>query len=186
MRLLPIFAVIVVVAVSLTVLARPRAPLLAATADIDIARYMGRWWVIANTPYFAENGKVATADVYALRPDGKIQNDYAYRKSFDQPEQMMHATATVVPGTRNAQWQIGFLGGLLKFDYLVLEVAPDYSWALIGQPSRKYAWVFAREPRMDDTLYARLVARFASYGYDPARLKRIPQFPDQVGKPGYQ
>ena len=98
----------------------------------------------------------------------------------------MHATATVVPGTRNAQWRIGFLGGLLKFDYLVLEVAPDYSWALIGQPSRKYAWVFAREPRMGDALYARLVARFATYGYDPARLKRIPQFPDQVGKPGYQ
>jgi apolipoprotein D and lipocalin family protein len=173
-------------AIALGVVARPRVPPLAPTAQVDLPRYMGRWWVIANTPYFAEKGKVATADVYALRADGRIQNDYAYRKAFDQPERYMHAVARVVPGTHNAQWRIGFFWGLVQADYLVLEVAPDYSWALIGQPSRKYAWVFAREPRMDAALYARLVARFARYGYDPARLRRIPQFPDQVGKPGFQ
>ena len=186
MRLLLIAALILVAALSFCLAARPHIAPLASNTEIDLARYMGRWWVIANTPYFAENGKVATADVYALRPDGKIQNDFVYRKAFDQPEQTMHAVATVVPGSGNAQWQIGFFWGLLKADYLVLEVAPDYSWALIGQPSRKYAWVFAREPRMDDALYARLVAHFATFGYDPARLKRIPQFPDQIGKPGYQ
>lgn len=186
MRLFLIVLVVLVAAVALGVAARPRVPPLTSTAEVDLARYMGRWWVIANTPYFAENGKVATADVYALRPDGRIDNSYAYRKAFDRPESTMHAIATVVPGTGNAQWRIGFFGGLLKADYLVLEVAPDYSWALIGQPSRKYAWVFARDPRMDDALYAQLVARFARYGYDPARLRRIPQFADQVGKPGYQ
>jgi apolipoprotein D and lipocalin family protein len=186
MRLFPFVVVALVAVVALAVSARPRVTPLAPTAQVDLARYMGRWWVIANTPYFAENGKVATADVYALRPDGTIDNTYAYRKAFDQPESYMHAVARVVPGTHNAQWRIGFFWGLLKADYLVLEVAPDYSWALIGQPSRKYAWVFAREPRMDDALYARLVTHFVRYGYDPARLRRIPQFPDQVGKPGFQ
>jgi apolipoprotein D and lipocalin family protein len=186
MRLFLIILVVLATAAALAVAARPRVPPLAPTAQVDLARYMGRWWVIANTPYFAENGKVATADVYALRPDGRIDNTYAYRKAFDQPESYMHAIATVVPGTGNAQWRIGFFWDLLKADYLVLEVAPDYSWALIGQPSRKYAWVFAREPRMDDAQYAQLVGRFTRYGYDPARLRRIPQFPEQVGKPGFQ
>ncbi len=186
MRLFLIVLVVLVAAVALGVAARPRVPPLTSTAEVDLARYMGRWWVIANTPYFAENGKVATADVYALRPDGRIDNTYAYRKAFDQPEKLMHAIATVVPDTHNSQWRIGFFGGLLKADYLVLEVAPDYSWALIGQPSRKYAWVFARDPHMDDALYAQLVARFARYGYDPVRLKRIAQFADQAGKPGFQ
>ena len=91
----------------------------------------------------------------------------------------MHAVGHVIPGTGNAQWQIAFFGGLLRADYLVLEVAPDYSWALIGQPSRKLAWVFAREPRMDDATLAALEAKFPSYGYDPKRLKRVPQFVDQ-------
>lgn len=60
-----------------------------------------------------------------------------------------------------------------------LDVAPHYSWALIGQPCRKLAWVSAREPRMDDAKLATVLAKFPSYGYDPKRLKRVPQFVDQ-------
>ncbi|MEO6103555.1 MAG: lipocalin family protein [Pseudoxanthomonas sp.] len=152
---------------------------LAATVPIDLPRYMGHWWVIAHTPYFAEKGKVAGADIYTLRPDGRIDNVYSYRKRFGGKEKQMHAVATVVPGTGNAQWTIAFFGGLLRADYLVLEVAPDYSWALIGQPSRKLAWVFAREPRMGDAELARLLERFRAFGYDPASLQRVPQFVDQ-------
>ena len=74
-----------------------KAPL-TSTAQIDLSRYMGRWWVIANIPYFAENGKVATADVYALRSDGKIDNIFVYRKAFGEPEKSMRGLATVVPG----------------------------------------------------------------------------------------
>jgi len=154
----------------------PKPLPLASTVKLDLPRYMGRWWVIAHTPYFAEKGKVATADVYALRADGKIDNVFVYRKRFGAEEKQMHAVATVTPGTNNSQWTIGFFGGLLHADYLVLEVAPDYSWALIGQPSRKLAWVFARDARMDDAELARLLAKFPAYGYDPARLERVPQF----------
>jgi apolipoprotein D and lipocalin family protein len=182
MRTTPLLAAVGLVVVALTALAlvtaaraagKPAA--LTSTVQLDLPRYMGRWWVIAHTPYFAEKGKVATADVYALRPDGKIENTYVYRKQFGAEEEQMHALATVVPGTGNSQWKIAFLGGLLRADYLVLEVAPDYSWALIGQPSRKLAWVFAREPRMDDAELARLLAKFPAFGYDPARLQRVPQ-----------
>ena len=160
--------------------ARAKGSPLASRADVDLERYMGRWWVIAHTPYFAENGKVATADFYALRPDGQIQNTYVYRKEFGAPEKQMNGVARIVPGTKNAQWRIKFFGGLLRADYLIREVAPDYSWALIGQPSRKLAWVFSREQRMDDTQLAALLKKFPDYGYDPAKLQRVPQFPDEV------
>lgn len=161
-------------------------PPLTSRAVIDLDRYMGRWWVIANIPYFAEKGKVATADIYDLRDDGRIGNVYAYRKAFDKPEKTMNGLATVVPGTNNAQWRIAFFGGLVKADYLILEVAPDYSWALIGHPKRNLAWIFAREPTMDAALYDTLRAKFGGYGYDPAKLQRVPQRPDQVGQPGFQ
>jgi apolipoprotein D and lipocalin family protein len=160
----------------------PDAPL----ADVDLPRFMGRWWVIANIPYFAEKGKVATADIYELRPDGRIGNVYAYRKAFDKPEKTMNGVASVVPGTNNAQWEIAFFGGLVKADLLILEVAPDYSWALIGHPKRNMAWIFAREQAMDDATYQQLRAKFSVWGYDPAKLQRVPQFPDQIGQPGFQ
>lgn len=161
-------------------------PPLTTDAKVDLERYMGRWWVIANVPYFAERGKVATADVYALRDDGRITNTYVYRKAFGEPEKAMNGVATVVPGTNNAQWRIAFFGGLVRADYLVMEVADDYSWALIGHPKRKLAWIFARERTMDDALYQRLRARFADWGYDPATILKVPQLPEQTGQPGFQ
>jgi len=179
MRYLLILLLAVLTVVAIAASAKAKSPPLVSQAEIDLPRYMGRWWVIGNIPYFAENGKVASADVYALRPDGKIENVYVYRKAFGKPEKRMNAVASVVPGSRNTQWKIAFFGGLIKADYLILEVAPDYSWALIGQPSRKLAWVFAREQRMDDAQFAQLAARFARYGYDPKAIKRVPQFPDQ-------
>jgi apolipoprotein D and lipocalin family protein len=166
--------------------ARSDLPELTTTASVDLERYMGRWWVIANIPYFAEKGKVATADIYALRPDGKISNVYEYRKGFDKPQKTMNGVATVVPDSNNAQWRIAFFAGLVKADYLVLEVAPDYSWALIGHPGRKLAWIFSREQAMDEVTYQRLRTRFARYGYDTAQIQRVPQFPEQVGQPGLQ
>lgn len=152
-------------------------PPLTSTATVDLERYMGRWWVIAHVPYFAERGKVAAADMYALRDDGRIDNTYAYRKAFDEPERQMRGVASVVPGTNNAQWRIAFFGGLVKADLLVMEVAPDYSWALIGHPKRKLAWIFAREQAMDDARYQQLRAKFADWGYDPETIQRVPQLP---------
>ena len=153
---------------------------LASSADVDLERYMGRWWVISHIPYFAENGKVATADIYALKPDGKIDNVFASRKAFGQPEQRMQAAARVYPGTRNTHWQVRFWGGLIRAQLLILEVSPDYRWALIGNPDRSLAWVFARDPVMDDATLAGLQEKLRAYGYDPAAMKRVPQTPDQL------
>lgn len=161
-----------------------KSPALASTAQVDLERYMGRWWVIANIPYFAENGKVATADIYGLLPDGKIDNVFAYRKRFGEPEKQMKAIARVYPNTNNNHWQVRFWGGLIRAELLILDVSPDYQWALIGNPDRSLAWVFAREPMMDDAKLAELQEKFRAYGYDPASIKRVPQSPEQlpVGK----
>ncbi len=166
--------------------ARDKRPPLSTKAEIDLARYMGRWWVIANIPYFAEKGKVESADVYALRADGRIDNTFVYRKDFDHAVKDMKGLAEVVPGTNNAQWRIAFLGGLVKVDYLVLEVAPDYSWALIGHPKRKLGWIFAREQDMGDEQYQLLLAKMEGYGYDTTQFRRVPQKAEQQGQPGFQ
>ena len=151
-------------------------PTLHSSAKVDLQRYKGRWYIIANIPYFAENGKVMTRDQYVLRADGKIDNDYVFRRGFDEADNSWHGVATVVPGTDNAQWTVKFWG-VLNADYLVLEVAPDYSWALVGHPQRKYGYVFSRQPRMDDALYQQLLGKLGGYGYTTSRLQKVPQIP---------
>jgi apolipoprotein D and lipocalin family protein len=157
-----------------------------ALAEVDLPRFMGRWWVIANIPYFAERGKLASSDNYSLREDGRIDVVYAYRKSFDETaERTLNAWARPLPGTGNAHWRQRFFG-IFSVELQVLEIDADYRWALIGNPKRSLAWVFAREPLMGDAEYARVVERLRPFGYDPAELKRIPQAPEQVGRAGFQ
>ena len=69
----------------------------------------------------------------------------------------------------------------------ILEVAPDYSWALIGYPGREMAWIFAREPDMDNATYRQLATRLRDkYDVNTDKLKRVPQHPQQVDKLGFE
>ena len=156
-----------------------------ASSPIDLERYMGRWYVIANIPYFPERGKVATYDEYILRADGRIDNIFGFKKSFGKKEKQWKALATVKADTGNRKWTIKFFG-LLNADYEILEIASDYSWVLIGHPKREMAWIMARSAKMDDTQYQLLVNKFEKYDYKTSAIKRIPQFEQQVGKPGFQ
>ena len=156
----------------------------AVAEPIDLARFMGRWHVIAHVPYFAERGHVESSDTYTLRPDGRIAVHYAYRTGFAQPGKTLDSVATVNPGSGQRDWTTWFFR-VIPTRFRVLEVAPDYSWALIGYPGRQLGWVFAREPRMGDVLYADLRGRMARHGVDLEALRRIPQRPEDVGQPGF-
>ncbi len=160
-------------------------PELTTSAIVNLSRFMGSWHVIANIPYWPERGKVATRDEYRLREDGRIDNDFVFRKAFDKPEKRWNGVSSVVAGSNGAHWQVQFIWPF-KVDLLVLEVAPDYSWALLGNPKRTMAWVFSRQPTMSNSQYEELVNRFSRYGYKSQDLKRVPQLVEQVGKPGFQ
>lgn len=156
----------------------------ATAAPIDLARFMGQWHVIAHVPYFAERGDVASSDTYTLQPDGDIAVRYTFRKGFDQPVKTFDSRATVKDNTGNRDWTTWFFR-VIPTRFRILEVAPDYSWALIGYPGRDLAWVFARKPLIDDGLYADLLQRMRGHGVDTGKLRRIPQTREQVGMPGF-
>lgn len=160
-----------------------RGPALASTESIDLHRYMGVWHVIGRIDYFGERGDVASEEVYSLNKDGNVDTVYRYRKSFDAKDKVktLSSTGLVQPDTANAYWRISFFG-IFRADYLVLEVADDYSWALIGQPDRKLGWIFGRDAVMPDALYAELIAKMSGYGYAASRFTRVAQVADQVAR----
>lgn len=158
---------------------------IAGAPPIDLPRFMGRWHVIARVPYFAERGHVASVDEYTLQPDGDIGVRYTYRKRFSGPQQSLESRATVKARTGNRQWTTRFFR-VIPTRYRILEVAPDYSWALIDYPGRDLAWVFARAPVMGDALYQDLERRLGAYGVNVDKVRRVPQVADQVGKLGFE
>lgn len=150
-------------------------PPLRTVSSVDLDRYSGRWYVIANIPYFLERGKVASYETYTRRPDGKIDNGFTFRRdSLTAPEKTWNAVATVKNTTTNAEWAVQFVWPF-SADYRVIDLDPDYRWAVVGHPSRDLLWVLARDRQLPDALYNTIVARTATQGYDPARITKVPQ-----------
>jgi len=154
--------------------------------NVDLERYAGRWYVIANIPYFAESGKVGSYFDLNFTADGKLTDIYNGReRSFDAPIGQFTMTGYVVPGTGNAMWRESPFWPLY-FSYPILYVDPDYRHALVGYPGRSYGWILSRAPEMEDSVYNSLLLKLSDAGYDVTKFKRVPQSPDQLGRPGFQ
>jgi apolipoprotein D and lipocalin family protein len=162
----------------------PDAPPHQLAAYVDLDRYMGKWYIIANIPYFAETGKVASFfDI--KRENGALLDVYVGQDTFYARPATFTMRDYVVPNTGNARWRETPLWPIY-FSYLIIYVDPDYKTALVGYPGHELAWVLSREPRMDDATYKSLLDRLADAGYDASKLRKVPQFPGQLGQPGFQ
>jgi apolipoprotein D and lipocalin family protein len=153
----------------------PKTVPLRTVPHVDLNRYMGNWYVIANIPYSLENGKVASFDTYSPRADGRLNNVFTFRKgSFSAVEKSWHGVAWVVNPQSNAEWKVRFLWPF-STTYLVLELDPDYRWAVVATPGHKLLWVLARVRALDDATYAEILKRITAQGYDVNRLAKVPQ-----------
>ena len=158
---------------------------LTPAASVDLDRYLGRWYVIANIPYFAERGKVAPYVEYSRREDGRLNDFYFAQDNFSAPVEKLEGIGVVKDTVSNAVWEVSFFRPIWA-DYVILYVDPEYRYAVIGHPSRDYGWIFSRESRMTDERYAELLGVLEANGYDTQRVLKIKQIPDQEGAPGFQ
>lgn len=143
--------------------------------SVDLPRFMGDWFVFAHIPYSLEKGKVGTLDRYALREDGRIQNSFLFRrKTLDAPLEEWKGVAWVHDKKSNAEWRVQFIWPF-RVPFMVIDLDPDYRWAVIGYPSRKLAWVLSRNPVLDEKTYQGILSRMEKQGYDTSRLAKVPQ-----------
>jgi len=152
--------------------------------SVDLARYAGRWYVIARAPAGQPPPRGAYFE-YRQRSDGDIDDVYYTREgSFDREPLAVERTARAEPG-RPAKWHIR-KGWFSSAEQWVLYVSPDYRYAIAGLPAQGEGWILAREPVIPEWSYAGLLARVAMQGYDVSQFRRVPQRPEQVGRPGFE
>ena len=147
-----------------------------ATVDyVDLDRFMGDWYVIANIPTFIEKGAHNAIENYTMNDDGSIATRFTFRKdSFDGKEKEYNPKGFITDTESNAVWGMRFIWPI-KADYRVIYLTDDYSVTVIGRNKRDFVWIMAREPQMPDTRYDELVDFVESVGYDITALRRVPQ-----------
>ena len=142
---------------------------------VDLPRFMGDWYVIANIPTFMERGAHNAVESYALDPDGSIATTFTFRDgSFDGKRKQYHPRGFVVDRQSNALWGMRFVWPI-KADYRITYVSDDYSQTVISRQKRDYVWIMARTPQIPPADYDRLLGLVAQQGYDVSKVQRVPQ-----------
>ena len=142
---------------------------------VDIKRFMGDWYVIANIPTFLEKGAHNAVETYRLDDDGTIATTFNFRKGgFDGKRKEYNPRGFIVDTETNALWGMRFVWPF-KGDYRIVYLDDDYTQTVIGRQKRDYVWIMARTPEISEEDYERIVEYVASIGYDTAKIQRIPQ-----------
>ncbi len=114
-------------------------------------------------------------EVYnSLRKDGSVTVTNKCKRGTDDTWDQAQGLAKPVEGSNNARLQVSFFRPFWG-DYWVIALDPDYRWAMVGHPDKKYLWILSRTPEMAPGIYKKLVAQANSLGYHIESLKKTDQ-----------
>lgn len=154
---------------------RDDLPPLEAVARVELDRYLGDWHEIASYPQRFQEGCHNTTANYTLGEDGDIVVVNRCNKgSVDGPESVATGRARVVDPSTNAKLEVSFFGPFWG-DYWIIDLGPDYEYAVVGHPGRDYLWVLSRTPTLEPAVYDGILARLSEKNYDLGRLVKTQQ-----------
>lgn len=142
---------------------------------VDLDRFMGDWYVVANIPTFLEKNAHNAVESYSMNSDGTIATTFRFRDGgYDGKQKEYHPKGFIENTATNATWGMRFIWPI-KADYRIVYLDKDYTKTVIGRSARDYVWVMAREPVLTDEEYSEIVQFIADIGYDTTKLQRVPQ-----------
>ena len=159
------------------------APLTTAS-QVDLPKFMGDWYVIANIPTSIERGAHNAVESYRLDRDGSIATTFTFRDgAYDGKLKRYCPRGFVRDAQSNAIWGMQFIWPI-KADYRIVYVSPDYQRTIIGREKRDNVWVMARTPTLGEAELQDLRERVAKEGYDMTEYARVPQqWPETASPP---
>lgn len=149
---------------------------------VDLEKYSGTWYEIARLPNKFQDrciGKVTAT--YTLLEDGKIS---VINKCVNKDGKIIEAKGIAKLANKdgpNTKLKVRFAPAILSFlpfvwgDYWIIELASDYTYAVVGEPKRNYLWILSRTPQIDSVIYEELLLKIKSHGYDISKLIKTQQ-----------
>jgi len=142
---------------------------------VDLNRYAGKWYEIASYPQRFQKGCHCTTAEYTLSYKGYvIVENRCNKDSVNGKQSYIKGKAFVQKDTGNAKLYVQFFWPF-KAKYWIIDLADDYSYAVVGHPNREYLWILSRTSKMDDAVYQQILSNLQSKGFDVTKLRRTEQ-----------
>ncbi len=137
---------------------------------VDIEKYSGQWYDVASFPQRFQKGCHNTTAVYTLSDEGYVVVENRCNKdSLTGKLSSIKGKAFIVPNTGNAKLEVQFFWPF-RGKYWIIDLADDYSHAVVGHPNRKYLWILSRTKIMDENTYTKIKDKLTSLGFDVSLL----------------
>jgi apolipoprotein D and lipocalin family protein len=144
---------------------------LTTVPNVDLQRYAGTWYELASYPQFFEKGCTNVKATYTAKK-GYVE---VFNQSIKKGKpNNIKGKAFVVGNSGNARLKVQFFWPF-KGDYWIIDLAGDYSWALVSNPKRTTMWILSRTPKMDTALYNSLVAKLVEKGFEKEKIVKMVQ-----------
>jgi apolipoprotein D and lipocalin family protein len=150
-------------------------PKLRTVPFVDINKYAGRWYEVASFPQRFQRGCHCTTADYSVAPEGHIVvENRCHRDSVAGKQSYIKGKAFVVPNSGNAKLKVQFFFPF-RAKYWIIDLATDYSYAVVSHPNRQYLWILSRTPTLPDTVYQGILSRLVAQHIDTSRLRTTVQ-----------
>lgn len=138
---------------------------------VDLLQYQGVWYEVAKLPnWFQKKCEKNVTAEYRLKKEGNIS---VINRCIEKDGKInkVEGVAKIADANTNAKLKVSFVRFIWKNwffgSYWIIGLADDYSWALVGEPSRKYGWILAREKHLSEPVQAQIFSLLKEKGYDP-------------------
>lgn len=139
-------------------------PPLTTVAHVDLTRYMGVWHEIARIDHSFQKGCINSSATYTMLTDGEVEVINRCVNAKDGSLREAKGRAWSVDPESNARLKVTFFWPF-RGDYWIIDLGREYEYAVVGSPNRKYLWILARQPVMDEMVYKGIIERAASQGF---------------------
>ena len=148
---------------------------LAAVTDFQPGKYMGVWYEIARLPHYFERDMDFVEAEYTLNPDGTIRVENRGVRG-NEKRKIVGKAKLKFPKKQpfSGELRVSFFGPFYS-DYRIIELPPDYSYAVVTGSGRDYLWILSRKPVMEQKQLDSILQRLREWDFAVGKL----EFPKQ-------
>lgn len=141
---------------------------------LDLNKFSGKWYVIASIPACFDKNWNNITESFELKENGNVDIYMTYVKKGETEIRDSKAKGFPYKENKNTEWEVQFVWPFTS-DFLVEEIAPDYSYVVVGHPQKLYFYIMSRTGTIDETLYSEIIMRSVKKGYEVNDLRIVIQ-----------
>ena len=135
---------------------------------LDLERYCGKWYEVARLPNWFEAGMTNVSAEYRLAGAGKIK--VVNRGWKDGKLEEVTGWARRMDDDNTGALEVSFFRPFYS-PYIVIKIAPDYSYSVVSGSGMDFLWILSRMPELPENVLAEILLFLRQRGYDTERLE---------------